>query len=93
MRLVDYYKFICKLQEIYLDNHWGIHDVHFSLKDIIENLKSAQVDAEPIRHGNWEYVYRDNVPYAFKCSECGEMTIVDGKYCPNCGAKMEEVEE
>lgn len=39
MRLIDYYKFICNLQEIYLVNHWDIRDVHFSLKDIIENLK------------------------------------------------------
>ena len=39
-------------------------------------------------HGYWEISYNDNIPYAFKCSECGETTIVEGKYCPNCGSPM-----
>jgi hypothetical protein len=28
-----------------------------------------------------------------KCSCCGEDSLEEGDFCPNCGAKMEEVEE
>jgi hypothetical protein len=28
-----------------------------------------------------------------KCSCCCEESLEEGNYCPNCGAKMEEVEE
>lgn len=51
------------------------------------------VDAEPIRHGKWEY---DVKTAGFKCTECGHriwsMTseIASVKYCPYCGAKMNE---
>lgn len=53
------------------------------------------IDAEPVRHGHWDIFYTDNIPYTLKCSECGEYTLVNGKYCPNCGCKMDldEVEE
>lgn len=54
-----------------------------------EEEKDEEDNDDP-KHGYWEYVYRDNIPYAFKCSECGETTIVDGKYCPVCGAKMDD---
>jgi hypothetical protein len=54
------------------------------------------VDAEPVRHGRWIYLYDGN----YKCSECGswwtceETPIESGMlFCPNCGAKMDEVEE
>ena len=66
------------------------------------------VDAEPIRHGHWTpYEYGDC--HWHKCSVCGvadkyiETVHRDGypdkdlecirHYCPNCGAKMDEVEE
>ncbi len=52
------------------------------------------VDAEPIRHGRWKYEYSLGMNY---CSECG-WGMVKGErrhynYCPNCGAKMDEVTE
>lgn len=62
----------------------------------IQALKS-----EPIKHGRWikgvdEY---DGIEMC-KCSECGYLNLecevfqLDGfRYCPNCGAKMDEVEE
>ena len=40
--------------------------------------------------------YTDNIPHC-KCSECGEEYDLYSsqfiKYCPNCGAKMQEIEE
>ena len=55
------------------------------------------IDAEPVRHGKWidEGQYADYHPHhAWRCSECGEHVIeIDTswfKYCPNCGARMDE---
>ena len=51
------------------------------------------IDAEPVRYGKWIPV-GTGYSYCFECSKCGWK---DGypfndrhKYCPNCGAKMEE---
>ncbi len=53
-------------------------------------------EAEPMKHGRWEQIVH---PW-YECSECGERTAVvnlNGEvvwnYCPNCGARMNEVEE
>lgn len=46
-------------------------------------------DIKSLWGGKWEMI--DN----YKCSVCGELEVSgnDYKYCPNCGAKMQEVEE
>lgn len=52
------------------------------------------VDAEPVRHGNW--MRRTNElkhPSWYSCSECGGQFNYKWKFCPNCGAKMDEVED
>ncbi len=44
------------------------------------------IEAEPIKHGYW-------IDGAI-CSVCGELaTALEARYCENCGAKMDEVEE
>lgn len=51
--------------------------------DLLENLPSAE------RQGRWTY----NANFAeppFKCSACGKSQGRLSKYCPNCGARMEE---
>ena len=54
------------------------------------------IEAEPVKHGRWIYLYDGN----YKCSVCGEWWTCDETpkesgllYCPNCGAKMDEVED
>lgn len=68
---------------------------------IIERIASQPtVDAEPVRHGRWEYHSNPNIrggmnPEDAYCSCCGyhvDTTTVnydDYNYCPNCGAKMD----
>jgi hypothetical protein len=55
------------------------------------------VDAEPVRHGRWEIEYETEDGREIRCSECRMVFWAgkgrDGNYCPNCGAKMDEVEE
>lgn len=45
------------------------------------------IEAEPVKYGRW--IWKDHY---LVCSECGKEN--DRKnYCPNCGARMDEVEE
>ena len=60
--------------------------------DANEIMRFPRVDAEPVRHGRWEYVGGN----LYRCSICHEGmadddNILTGKenYCPNCGAKMD----
>ena len=72
-------------------------------KAMIVDLVDEQptIDAEPIRHGHW-------IPYEFttdnrwrKCSVCGTADEYINnlgleairRYCPFCGAKMDEEDE
>lgn len=62
---------------------------------------------DPIKHGHWdnkqigEDISPFDVPYTIaRCSVCrgkvfvlGEDYFVNYPYCPNCGAKMDEVED
>ena len=62
------------------------------LEQTIQDIKNEPtIDAEPVRHGRWIHSGFMEV----KCSNCGNVfhELEDTNYCPNCGAKMEEVEE
>ena len=53
------------------------------------------VDAVPVVHGKWLPIIEVNEygePYqsGVYCSECGETSIYEPNYCPNCGARMDE---
>lgn len=52
----------------------------------------AAIDAEPVRHGYW--IPQDNTHTKFMCSDCkGRNHDGSGKYCSECGCKMDgEVE-
>lgn len=45
----------------------------------------AEVDAEPVRHGHWEW---DGDYICSNCRERGHRN--KWNYCPSCGAKMDE---
>lgn len=63
----------------------------YHVEDAID--EAPTIEAEPVRHGQWNIYHNDNIPFAFKCSACGQLTIEATKCCPNCGAKMDEVNE
>ena len=60
---------------------------------VIKILEEAPIiEAEPVRHGRWIDHPKDHCSLfnGWNCSEC--MQIISGgrgKYCPNCGAKMD----
>lgn len=57
------------------------------------------IEAESVKHGRW--IRKESKRfYWFECSECGYPPPLDkfkrewfSNYCPNCGAKMDEVED
>lgn len=49
------------------------------------------VDAAPVVHGMW--INQDNTYTKYECSACKERNFDGvGRYCPNCGAKMDKEE-
>lgn len=60
------------------------------------------VDAEPVRHGKWVHTKWSNMRHDYSCSLCGcrisgvdpfSLSATAYYYCPECGAKMDEVED
>lgn len=70
-----------------------------SMEQTVHKLTQALAEAEPIKHGRWivlhgvlagDDIYGD----MGECSNCGlHLRNYEWDYCPNCGAKMDEVEE
>lgn len=59
---------------------------------VLETLDELPIaDVQEVRYGRWEL----DEYGGWHCSVCHEIAIVSGgeNYCPNCGARMDEVEE
>lgn len=85
-----------KLTRTYVNTDPYIAD--WRLDEMIEILPAA--DVAPVRHGKWVHSRYENCSEQFemvKCSCCGHEAyamafyVREGNYCPNCGAKMQEV--
>lgn len=63
----------------------GFSDEH--VIEILDNIPAA--DVAPVVHGRWKRYGRN----LGECSNCGEIVNIRYNYCPNCGAKMDEVSE
>ena len=64
------------------------------IRSIIQRAPAA--DVAPVVHGRWiehkKYIFGT----MYDCSVCGSRILNNGhswNYCPNCGAKMDEVNE
>ena len=59
------------------------------VKNAVEDAPA--VDVAPVVHGEWDVggMSLDGVVGNWKCSVCGEVSLEDCNYCPNCGAKMD----
>ena len=79
--------------------HWNKEYRMLHPKDIFIVALSnfPTIEAEPVRHGRWEFEkdledFRD-----VKCTACGGTLLTEWstelseyRYCPNCGAKMDK---
>ena len=49
------------------------------------------IDAEPVRHGKWIYhIDSESIGETWICSECNGEELCKTKFCPHCGARMDE---
>lgn len=66
----------------------GVTDAFNALFDL------PTIEAEPVIHGHWqdEASGRDSVCTVCRCYWIPSDAKYDFKYCPRCGAKMDEVE-
>lgn len=51
--------------------------------DLIDELPTI----DPVKHGKWTEINIKD--YKALCSECGTWSPVMGKFCPECGARMD----
>ena len=97
-RLIDEQDAYDVLSDYY---HHSTDTQHAALKETLEMVPT--VDAVPVRHGRW-FIGDDGALHCSECSKTpvnrvivDEIPIFDMtpiaermKYCPNCGAKMDE---
>ena len=81
---------------INLDGMMAVSPTGYIHGDTIADMISdaPTIDAEPVRHGKWMPLPYDSGGY-WKCSSCETPTEASGanllyKYCPYCGARMDE---
>ena len=64
--------------------------VHYDMLQLIKKLHSAE------RRGRWEFNIDDegwSWDYPYMCAQCGEWAEKVFKFCPNCGAQMDDEEK
>lgn len=83
------------------------HRIRLDSRERIEQMIESAPTVDPVKHGQWISVSQTKFEKlffhsrVFRCSICGNYLDFDGvnfgrgsaNYCPNCGAKMEEVED
>lgn len=60
--------------------------------EFYHGFHECEVEFAPVKHGRWIPLEKEIGLY--ECSICGHKILrAECNYCPNCGAKMDEVEE
>lgn len=78
-----------------INGEWQEVTIQESPLELMERFEQ-DVEWTRVRHGHWIFNPKDAIEMMFtlpKCSECGAESPNGGNYCPNCGAKMDEVRE
>ena len=67
--------------------------VSYSREDAADCIRYMDAaDVAPVVHGRWLYHTLIDGHIHAECSECHKIRIIDN-FCPNCGAKMDEVSD
>lgn len=94
MRLID----ADALKEIIKEEFDGccVYDVDeseviYDFNDIVDRTPTV----DTVKHGYWINAGHDEWSHYRKCSVCGKLIVNMSKtnYCPDCGAKMDEVQD
>lgn len=62
---------------------------------IIGALEDITIEAEPVKHGRWvwEETGKEDYEMYWACSVCGDKSYYAPNYCPNCGVRMDGIEQ
>ena len=92
MRLIDADQFKAKLLS-FMDSKAPTPSDTDCVLDGVINLLEEQPTIDPVKHGHW-IVYPTLVSF-LRCSQChngvGWHNDKKPNYCPNCGARMDDV--
>lgn len=98
MRLIDADRLLEKLSENLEDfemmiSHKG-RGIAVGTSMAIDRVnEQPTIDPESLRpHGRWKQARYTEAPL-YLCSECDNPEYKQHKYCPHCGAKMEDIGE
>ena len=90
-RCIDADKTLAELDEFFDTHYWQNTALIDGVMRIVNNQKPA--DVVPVVHAHWE-MYRDenNNTYGnYACTNCKSIQgLTRYKFCPMCGAKMDE---
>lgn len=85
---------------LFLDKKYKDNSSNINYADVIQIINSQPpADVQEVRHARWECEYKDenyDIGWTFyTCSNCGNITCATDdvdlyKFCPDCGAKMDE---
>ena len=97
MRLIDADSMITKLENTYTKKEQTLRVLGISteVKGIVDCLIDVINDMpteEATKHAHWMEKY-DGYMILQACSICNARAIIKSNYCPNCGARMDEVTE
>lgn len=73
---------------------YGFRSPDMTVTEFVED-ELETIEAEPVKHGHWNFKFTINGQSYRYCSECLEIIYddtVSKNYCPHCGAKMEDNE-
>lgn len=92
VRLSDVEEMLAKANTVVHYNSYYETMENGYLEDDIDLSQLPVADVAPVVHGHWETILDELGNYGFeKCSACGDKYgSFTYRYCPNCGAKMDE---
>lgn len=93
MRLIDADALDDVITRLNFNENWGITRGEYKLINSVL-FEFPTVDAVPARHGKWyELATYEGCEVDLRCSNCGATVsgfVQNYKYCPYCGARMDE---
>lgn len=97
MRLVDADQMAADENEAYMNASLLVKDnvnsgINYVVHKKIQRLIADTPTADPVKHAHWMEKYVGGM-FLWKCSICNAHAIIKSDYCPNCGARMDEVIE
>ena len=83
--LKDWDLFQCK--ELDKGKPWDGH----TSKDVRRLLSIPAADVSPVQHRHWNAINQiaTELPWKYRCNNCGCPQEYTHNYCPNCGARMD----